>query len=191
MSGSHALVQALVQAFRSGTWSPGAETALRQVVAKVFTALRRRFQEADCEDGMAEALLLLAQKPEAYREEEGTLEGFLYVVARNAVARLLRQRARCPASDPQKLAAAAIAPEPEPEQPESSAPSPTQQIRRQTLMAQVSALPAEKQAILWEFANAAEGEPWATQYARRTGDNPNRVRVCLHRMLAQLRKELS
>src|SRR5262245_18608830 len=110
MSGSRKFVQSLVQAFRSGEWSAETEETLRQVVAKVFTALRRRFQAEDCEDGIAEALLLLVQKPQAYREEEGSLEGFLYVVARNAAARLLRQQARCHTSDPQKLAAAILDP---------------------------------------------------------------------------------
>lgn len=191
MSGSRMFVQALVEAFHSGTWTPGLETALRQVMAKVFTGLRRRFQPADCEDGIAEALLLLAKKPHAYREEEGSLEGFLYVVARNAVARQLRLRAKQHATDPQKLAAAAFAPEPAPDIPDQG-PLSTEEIkRRQALAAKLKELPAEKHAILMEFAQATEGEPWATQYARRTGDEPNRVRVCLHRLLVKLRKELS
>jgi hypothetical protein len=52
-------------------------------------------------------------------------------------------------------------------------------------------LDGAQREILMEFASAQQGEPWATRYARRTGDDPNRVRVCLHRLLARLRKELA
>ncbi len=63
--------------------------------------------------------------------------------------------------------------------------------RKEALAEQVEKLPPEQQTILSAFAEAQKGEPWAARHARRTGDDPNRVRVRLHRLIAKLRKEIS
>ena len=185
------IVQALASAFRTGEATPDLAETLRTLVSKVFTALKRRYQEADAEDAVAEALFLLATRPETFRGEDGTLEGFLYVVARNVAARRMRQQARQVPTDPHQLVRQAdtrieslgdAAPPP---------PLPTDKRRKHALERRVASLAEEKRQILREFAAAGEGEPWASRYARRTGDDPNRVRVCLHRLLAKLRKYLA
>jgi RNA polymerase sigma factor (sigma-70 family) len=190
MADQRDIVTALAEAFRTGEASPALADALRGLVAKVLTALKRRFQEADAEDAVAEALLLLATRPTAYRGQEGTLEGFLYVVARNVAARRARQSARQVPTDPHQL----VRCEDYRERGQEEETPPTRRAktdRRRALEKRLEALAQEKQEILREFAAATEGEPWATRYARRTGDNANRVRVCLHRLLARLRKELT
>src|SRR6516162_8989230 len=97
------LVTALAEAFRTGEATPALAEALRELIAKVLTALKRRYQDADAEDAVAEALLLLATRPQIFRGEDGTLEGFLYVVARNLAARRARQSARQVSTDPHYL----------------------------------------------------------------------------------------
>jgi DNA-directed RNA polymerase specialized sigma24 family protein len=180
------LVTELADAFRTGVWSPGLEAALRAALGKVYAALRRRFQDADCEDGIAEALALLAGRPALFRPEDGSLEGFLYVVARNVVARQHQRQSRQLPTDPRALAGAVSGEPPDDPEPASREDDP----RRAVLAGRVRSLSAEQRAILAEFAAARAGEPWATRYARRTGDDPNRVRVALHRLLARLRKDL-
>ncbi len=188
MADQRDIVRALADAFRTGEATTALADALREVLARVLTALKRRFQEADAEDAVAEALLLLATRPDAFRGEEGTLEGFLYVVARNLAARHARQSARQVPTDPHHLVRWADARKPAEEA--EPAARPENADRKQALARRFESLTQEKQDILREFAAAGEGEPWASRYARRTGDNPNRVRVCLHRLLARLRKEL-
>jgi hypothetical protein len=62
--------------------------------------------------------------------------------------------------------------------------------RRRALAELLETLPAEQQSIISAFAESAAGEPWAARHARRTGDDPNRIRVRLHRLIAKLRKEI-
>jgi RNA polymerase sigma factor (sigma-70 family) len=185
------VVRALAEAFRTGEAAPALAEVLRELVAKLLTALKRRFQEADAEDAVAEALLLLATRPETFRGEDGTLEGFLFVVARNVAARRMRQTARQVPTDPHHLVRHADSRQ---QGEGDGAESPVRRrraVRKQALQRRLDALAEDKREILREFAAAGEGEPWATRYARRTGDNPNRVRVCLHRLIAKLRKDLA
>jgi RNA polymerase sigma factor (sigma-70 family) len=191
MADQRKVVHALAEAFRTGEATPALAEMLRELVAKVFTALKRRYQEADAEDAVAEALFLLATRPETFRGEDGTLEGFLYIVARNLAARRMRQLARQVPTDPHHLVRQADARQPG-DYEEPSPPAPSRGAdRKQALRRRLETLAEDKRQILREFAAAGEGEPWATRYARRTGDNPNRVRVCLHRLIAKLRKDLA
>jgi RNA polymerase sigma factor (sigma-70 family) len=189
MADQRDIVRALAEAFRTGEATPALADALRELLAKVLTALKRRFQEADAEDAIAEALLLLATRPQTFRGVDGTLEGFLFVVARNLAARRARQSSRQVPTDPHHLVRKADTRRPAAD--EEPAARPVRNDRKQALARRCETLAQEKQEILREYAAAGEGEPWATRYARRTGDNPNRVRVCLHRLLARLRKDLA
>jgi RNA polymerase sigma factor (sigma-70 family) len=190
MADQRDIVTALAEAFRTGEASPALADTLRGLAAKVLTALKHRFQEADAEDAVAEALLLLATRPTAFRGEEGSLEGFLYVVARNVAARRARQSARQVPTDPHQLERRQDS-RAQGQEDDTPPARPAKADRRRALEKRLEALAEEKQEILREFAAATEGEPWATRYARRTGDNANRVRVCLHRLLARLRKDLA
>jgi len=191
MADQRDIVNALAEAFRTGAAAPALAEMLRDLVAKVLTALKRRFQEADAEDAVAEALLVLATRPQAFRGEDGSLEGFLFVVARNVAARRMRQLARQVPTDPHHLVRRADARQQGEGDEAPPPPRPTGAVRKQALKRRLETLAEDKREILREFASAGEGEPWATRYARRTGDNPNRVRVCLHRLLAKLRKDLT
>jgi RNA polymerase sigma factor (sigma-70 family) len=184
------LVTALAEAFRTGEATPALAEALRELIAKVLTALKRRYQDADAEDAVAEALLLLATRPQVFRGEDGSLEGFLFIVARNLAARRARQSVRQVPTDPQLLVNQADNRGP-PEEEDVPPTRSCQTDRQRDLEKRLEALAEEKQEILREFASAGEGEPWASRYARRTGDNANRVRVCLHRLLTRLRKDLA
>jgi DNA-directed RNA polymerase specialized sigma24 family protein len=196
MNQSRDIVSELANALHTGEASPALSHALREISAKVFTALKRRFQEADVEDGIAEVFFLLATQPDLFREQDGSLEGFVYIVARNIVARRLRQLSRQMPTDPQRLVEQAhtFTDDSTVETPDTNhaAVVPTVNLRRRKALARkLKSLDRVQREILMEFASAQQGEPWATRYARRTGDDPNRVRVCLHRLLAKLRKELA
>jgi RNA polymerase sigma factor (sigma-70 family) len=179
-----------------GELAPEARALLTEIIGKVTAALRSRHQAADIEDAIAEALLILAQKPYLYRKEEGSLEGFVYVIARNVAARRVRLQSSEAATDPELLMrtvedkqfeacgeADAIPPEME-----SVQRNPDH--RQKALTELLETLPADQQSIISAFAKSRAGEPWAAQHARRTGDDPNRIRVRLHRLIAKLRKEI-
>src|ERR1700731_4097744 len=100
----HRAVADLLTALSAGgELVPEARALLTEIIGKVTAALRSRHQTADIEDAIAEALLILAQKPCLYRKEEGSLEGFIYVIARNVAARRLRLQSNETATDPELL----------------------------------------------------------------------------------------
>jgi DNA-directed RNA polymerase specialized sigma24 family protein len=174
--------------------APGLREILRDIISRVTTALRPRFQAADIEDAIAEALLLLAQNPAAYKEGEGSLEGFVYIVSRNIAAKRVRVQSSEIPTDPRLLLQTADGRQAALEQLETDGTTnklhETARRRRRTLAVHLKNLAPEQQSILLAFAGAKDGAPWATEHARRTGDDPNRVRVCLHRLIRKLRKDL-
>ena len=194
MTEKRAIAELLAALSMGGEIAAGPRALLGEIIAKVTAALRWRFQAADIEDAIAEALLFLAQKPHLYRQEEGSLAGFIYIVARNVAAKRLRQQSSEVPTDPEQLLQTpdrdtALAAETGIEGPSSSHKK--QMRRRKRALAQrMKQLPEDQQGILSAFAEASEGVAWATLHARRTGDDPNRVRVSLHRLIAKLRKEL-
>jgi DNA-directed RNA polymerase specialized sigma24 family protein len=179
-----------------GELAPESRALLSEIIGKVTAALRSRHQAADIEDAIAEALLILTQKPHLYRKEEGSLEGFVYVIARNIAARRVRLQSNETATDPEllmrtvegKQTGACGAADKMPPEMESVGRKPDR--RQQALTELLETLPADQQSIISAFAESRAGEPWATRHARRTGDDPNRIRVRLHRLIAKLRKEI-
>jgi RNA polymerase sigma factor (sigma-70 family) len=190
------VVDLLTALSAGGELAPEACALLTEIIGKVTAALRSRHQAADIEDAIAEALLILAQKPHLYRKEEGSLEGFVYVIARNVAARRVRLQSSETATDPEFLMrtverkhsaergdADAVLSEME--------SVPRKPDRRQQVLAELlETLPADQRSIISAFAESGAGEPWAARHARRTGDDPNRIRVRLHRLIAKLRKEI-
>ena len=170
---------------------------LIEIIGKVTAALKARYQPADIEDAIAETLLILAQKPDSYRKDDGSLEGFIYVVARNLAAKRLRLHSNETRIDPELLLRTVEARQSETDAGADEAQAHRRSVqrrfdrRKEALAEQFEKLPLEQQTILSAFAEARQGEPWAARHARRTGDDPNRVRVRLHRLLAKLRKEIS
>ena len=170
---------------------------LTEIIGKVAAALKSRHQPADIEDAIAEALLILAQKPDSYRKEDGSLEGFIYVVARNLAAKRVRLHSNETPIDPELLLRTVEGRQSETDVGADEAQTHRKSVqrrfdrRKEALAEQVEKLPPEQQTILSAFAEAQKGEPWAARHARRTGDDPNRVRVRLHRLIAKLRKEIS
>jgi RNA polymerase sigma factor (sigma-70 family) len=195
MSRKRELAKLLAAISTSRELSPALVELLRDIISRVTAALKSRYQDADIEDAIAEALLLLAQRPTLYRQEEGSLEGFIYIVARNVAAKRIRLRAAEVPTDPRFLPETAntMGDSGEVDR-EASVEMPPHQgaARRQKQLLDefLRKLPADQHEILQAFAVAKVGEPWAAKHAKRTGDNANRVRVRLHRLIARLRREM-
>jgi RNA polymerase sigma factor (sigma-70 family) len=195
MPSQRAVADLLTALSAGGELAPEARSLLTEIIGKVTAALRSRHQPADIEDAIAEALLFLAQMPHAYRKKEGSLEGFVYVIARNVAARRVRLQSNEIATDPELLMGT-IAGEQSGDRDGDALTAETESTqkkpdRRQLALTELlESLPADQQRIISAFAESGDGEPWATRHARRTGDDPNRVRVRLHRLIAKLRKEI-
>jgi DNA-directed RNA polymerase specialized sigma24 family protein len=194
MPTNRATAELIVSLSAGSELAPEPYALLSEIISKVSAALRSRYQPADIEDAIAEALLLLAQKPDLYREKEGSLAGFVYVIARNVAARRGRLLANETPTDPELLLRTVEEKERGADGGEIGMLPETKtgelDRRKQALAEQLGKLSVDQQHILSAFAEAREGEPWAARHARRTGDDPNRVRVRLHRLIRKLRKEI-
>jgi RNA polymerase sigma factor (sigma-70 family) len=191
----HRAVADLLTALSAGgELAPEACVLLAEIIGKVTAALRSRHQAADIEDAIAEALLILTQKPQLYRKEEGSLEGFVYVIARNVAAKRIRLQSNETATDPELLMRTVEGKQSRGDMsttpPEMESVQRKPDRRQQALTKLLETLPADQQSIISAFAKSRAGEPWAARHARRTGDDPNRIRVRLHRLIAKLRKEI-
>jgi RNA polymerase sigma factor (sigma-70 family) len=196
MPSQRAVANLLTALSAGGELAPESRALLTEIIGKVSAALRSRHQPADVEDAIAEAFLILAQKPQLYQRDEGSLEGFVYVIARNVAARKVRLQANELATDPELLMRT-IEGEQSGSREDADAPSSESESvqkkpdrRQQALAELLEALPADQQSIISAFAESKVGEPWAARHARQTGDDPNRIRVRLHRLIAKLRKEI-